>query len=173
MMETTRPKLCFSLFLLQIPLIWIITWVLVCPGKVWFYLFLPHFVPYVTSLGLSWGYFLSFLYLFSCRFFFFPFFSNIKTVTNFIMKAFINGRTLFGTPVNIFPPVYPSQMVSNYCLKTTFAYFGDFIQALTLWFIPGVFLWSWSSHWGWGGSQWSLLSHLWQDRPLHERLPHA
>lgn len=57
---------------------------------------------------------------------------SIKTVTNFIMKAFINGRTLFGTPVKVFPPVYPSQMVSNCCLKITLAYFGDIIQALTL-----------------------------------------
>ncbi|TKS78379.1 Terminal uridylyltransferase 4 [Collichthys lucidus] len=31
-------------------------------------------------------------------------------VTNFIMKAFINGRTVFGTPVKAFPPLYPSQM---------------------------------------------------------------
>lgn len=35
------------------------------------------------------------------------------TVTNFIMKAFINGRTVFGTPVTAFPPEYPSQMVSD------------------------------------------------------------
>ncbi|KAM6945034.1 terminal uridylyltransferase 7 [Lycodopsis pacificus] len=33
-----------------------------------------------------------------------------RKMTNFIMKAFINGRTVFGTPVNAFPPVYPSQM---------------------------------------------------------------
>lgn len=32
-------------------------------------------------------------------------------MTNFIMKAFINGRKVFGTPVKSFPPVYPSQMV--------------------------------------------------------------
>ncbi|XP_019954729.2 terminal uridylyltransferase 7 [Paralichthys olivaceus] len=33
-----------------------------------------------------------------------------RKMTNFIMKAFINGRTVFGTPVKSFPPVYPSQM---------------------------------------------------------------
>ncbi|XP_051278401.1 terminal uridylyltransferase 7 isoform X2 [Dicentrarchus labrax] len=33
-----------------------------------------------------------------------------RKMTNFIMKAFINGRTVFGTPVKAFPPVYPSQM---------------------------------------------------------------
>ncbi|XP_032371984.1 terminal uridylyltransferase 7 [Etheostoma spectabile] len=33
-----------------------------------------------------------------------------RKMTNFIMKAFINGRTVFGTPVKVFPPVYPSQM---------------------------------------------------------------
>uniref|UniRef100_UPI0037E79874 terminal uridylyltransferase 7 n=1 Tax=Semicossyphus pulcher TaxID=241346 RepID=UPI0037E79874 len=33
-----------------------------------------------------------------------------RKMTNFIMKAFINGRTVFGTPVRAFPPVYPSQM---------------------------------------------------------------
>ncbi|KAM6033401.1 terminal uridylyltransferase 7 isoform 3-T4 [Chlamydotis macqueenii] len=31
-------------------------------------------------------------------------------VTNFIMKAFINGRRVFGTPVKIFPKEYPSKM---------------------------------------------------------------
>lgn len=35
------------------------------------------------------------------------------TVTNFIMKAFINGRTVFGTAVAAFPPEYPSQMVGD------------------------------------------------------------
>lgn len=39
------------------------------------------------------------------------FFIFIVTVTNFIMKAFINGRTVFGTPVTAFPPEYPRQMV--------------------------------------------------------------
>ncbi|XP_068559289.1 terminal uridylyltransferase 7 [Cebidichthys violaceus] len=33
-----------------------------------------------------------------------------RKMTNFIMKAFINGRTVFGTPVEVIPPVYPSQM---------------------------------------------------------------
>lgn len=33
-----------------------------------------------------------------------------RKMTNFIMKAFINGRTVFGTPVTAFPPEYPSQM---------------------------------------------------------------
>ncbi|XP_061623433.1 terminal uridylyltransferase 7 [Phyllopteryx taeniolatus] len=33
-----------------------------------------------------------------------------RKMTNFIMKAFINGRTVFGTPVKVFPPEYPSQM---------------------------------------------------------------
>ncbi|XP_070760617.1 terminal uridylyltransferase 7 [Enoplosus armatus] len=33
-----------------------------------------------------------------------------RKMTKFIMKAFINGRTVFGTPVKAFPPVYPSQM---------------------------------------------------------------
>uniref|UniRef100_A0A7N6A8I3 CCHC-type domain-containing protein n=1 Tax=Anabas testudineus TaxID=64144 RepID=A0A7N6A8I3_ANATE len=29
-----------------------------------------------------------------------------RKMTNFIMKAFINGRTLFGTPVKVFPPYF-------------------------------------------------------------------
>ncbi|XP_076006661.1 terminal uridylyltransferase 7 [Genypterus blacodes] len=33
-----------------------------------------------------------------------------RKMTNFIMKAFINGRTVFGTPVIEYPPEYPSQM---------------------------------------------------------------
>lgn len=33
-----------------------------------------------------------------------------RKMTNFIMKAFINGRTVFGTPVRAFPPVYPTHM---------------------------------------------------------------
>ncbi|XP_067377388.1 terminal uridylyltransferase 7 isoform X2 [Channa argus] len=33
-----------------------------------------------------------------------------RKMTNFIIKAFINGRTMFGTPVKVFPPVYPSYM---------------------------------------------------------------
>ncbi|XP_029367292.1 terminal uridylyltransferase 7 isoform X2 [Echeneis naucrates] len=33
-----------------------------------------------------------------------------RKMTNFIMKAFINGRTVFGTPIKVFPPLYPSQM---------------------------------------------------------------
>ncbi|XP_077377728.1 terminal uridylyltransferase 7 [Festucalex cinctus] len=33
-----------------------------------------------------------------------------RKMTNFIMKAFINGRTVFGTPLKVFPPEYPCQM---------------------------------------------------------------
>ncbi|XP_047448090.1 terminal uridylyltransferase 7 [Mugil cephalus] len=33
-----------------------------------------------------------------------------RKMTNFIMKAFINGRTVFGTPVKVFPPIYSSKM---------------------------------------------------------------
>ncbi|XP_057688013.1 terminal uridylyltransferase 7 [Corythoichthys intestinalis] len=33
-----------------------------------------------------------------------------RKMTIFIMKAFINGRTVFGTPVKAFPPEYSSQM---------------------------------------------------------------
>ncbi|XP_068616839.1 terminal uridylyltransferase 7 [Brachionichthys hirsutus] len=33
-----------------------------------------------------------------------------RKMTNFIMKAFINGRRVFGTPVKALPPTYPSQM---------------------------------------------------------------
>nr|XP_057927335.1 terminal uridylyltransferase 7 [Doryrhamphus excisus] len=33
-----------------------------------------------------------------------------RKMTNFIMKAFINGRTVFGTPLTVFPPEYTSQM---------------------------------------------------------------
>ncbi|KAM4745927.1 terminal uridylyltransferase 7 [Anableps anableps] len=33
-----------------------------------------------------------------------------RRMTNFIMKAFINGRRVFGTPVRSLPPVYPSEM---------------------------------------------------------------
>ncbi|KAM9330719.1 terminal uridylyltransferase 7 [Gastrophryne carolinensis] len=33
-----------------------------------------------------------------------------RKMTNFIMKAFINGRRLFGTPVKNFPKEYPSKM---------------------------------------------------------------
>ncbi|XP_042277287.1 terminal uridylyltransferase 7 isoform X3 [Thunnus maccoyii] len=33
-----------------------------------------------------------------------------RKMTNFIMKAFINGRTVFGTPVKVFRPEYPSHM---------------------------------------------------------------
>ncbi|KAM9744192.1 terminal uridylyltransferase 7 isoform 1-T1 [Menidia menidia] len=33
-----------------------------------------------------------------------------RKMTNFIMKAFINGRTVFGTPLKVLPPVYPSYM---------------------------------------------------------------
>uniref|UniRef100_A0A8B9S2C8 Terminal uridylyl transferase 7 n=1 Tax=Accipiter nisus TaxID=211598 RepID=A0A8B9S2C8_9AVES len=35
-----------------------------------------------------------------------------RKMTNFIMKAFINGRRVFGTPIKIFPKEYPSKMVS-------------------------------------------------------------
>ncbi|XP_045081587.1 terminal uridylyltransferase 7 isoform X1 [Coregonus clupeaformis] len=33
-----------------------------------------------------------------------------RRMTNFIMKAFINGRRVFGTPVKTYPPEYTSQM---------------------------------------------------------------
>ncbi|XP_064032346.1 terminal uridylyltransferase 7 isoform X2 [Pogoniulus pusillus] len=33
-----------------------------------------------------------------------------RKMTNFIMKAFINGRRIFGTPIKIFPKEYPSKM---------------------------------------------------------------
>ncbi|NXF46905.1 TUT7 uridylyltransferase, partial [Oceanites oceanicus] len=33
-----------------------------------------------------------------------------RKMTNFIMKAFINGRRLFGTPIKILPKEYPSKM---------------------------------------------------------------
>ncbi|XP_038133260.1 terminal uridylyltransferase 4 isoform X2 [Cyprinodon tularosa] len=33
-----------------------------------------------------------------------------RRMTNFIMKAFINGRRVFGTPVRVFPPIYPTEM---------------------------------------------------------------
>uniref|UniRef100_A0A8C0C0N5 Terminal uridylyl transferase 7 n=1 Tax=Buteo japonicus TaxID=224669 RepID=A0A8C0C0N5_9AVES len=33
-----------------------------------------------------------------------------RKMTNFIMKAFINGRRVFGTPIKIFPKEYPSKM---------------------------------------------------------------
>ncbi|KAG8130707.1 hypothetical protein E2320_017332 [Naja naja] len=33
-----------------------------------------------------------------------------RKMTNFIMKAFINGRRVFGTPVRAFPKEYPSKM---------------------------------------------------------------
>lgn len=33
-----------------------------------------------------------------------------RKMTNFIMKAFINSRTVFGTPVKAFPPEYPTMM---------------------------------------------------------------
>ncbi|XP_005154984.2 terminal uridylyltransferase 7 [Melopsittacus undulatus] len=33
-----------------------------------------------------------------------------RKMTNFIMKAFINGRRLFGTPIKVFPKGYPSKM---------------------------------------------------------------
>ncbi|XP_041854762.1 terminal uridylyltransferase 4 isoform X2 [Melanotaenia boesemani] len=33
-----------------------------------------------------------------------------RKMTNFIMKAFINGRTVFGTPFKVLPPEYPSHM---------------------------------------------------------------
>nr|XP_023400477.1 LOW QUALITY PROTEIN: terminal uridylyltransferase 7 [Loxodonta africana] len=35
-----------------------------------------------------------------------------RKMTNFIMKAFINGRRVFGSPVKGFPKDYPSKMVS-------------------------------------------------------------
>jgi len=58
---------------------------------------------------------------------FFPF----KIVTNFIMKAFINGRTVFGTPVKVLPPVYPSHMVSI-CFPNTIYFFNWMFYYLTL-----------------------------------------
>ncbi|PWA15881.1 hypothetical protein CCH79_00009039 [Gambusia affinis] len=33
-----------------------------------------------------------------------------RRMTNFIMKAFINGRRVFGTPMKGFPPEYPNEM---------------------------------------------------------------
>ncbi|KAM4807983.1 terminal uridylyltransferase 7 [Rhinophrynus dorsalis] len=33
-----------------------------------------------------------------------------RKMTNFIMKAFINGRRVFGTPVKVFPKDYPTKM---------------------------------------------------------------
>ncbi|MGH0166137.1 UNVERIFIED_CONTAM: hypothetical protein FKN15_001292 [Acipenser sinensis] len=33
-----------------------------------------------------------------------------RKMTNFIMKAFINGRRVFGTPVKVFPSEYPTKM---------------------------------------------------------------
>uniref|UniRef100_A0A3B3C8V2 CCHC-type domain-containing protein n=1 Tax=Oryzias melastigma TaxID=30732 RepID=A0A3B3C8V2_ORYME len=33
-----------------------------------------------------------------------------RKMTNFIMKAFINGRTVFGTPFQVLPSIYPSHM---------------------------------------------------------------
>ncbi|KAM6303529.1 terminal uridylyltransferase 7 isoform 2-T2 [Podargus strigoides] len=33
-----------------------------------------------------------------------------RKMTNFIMKAFINGRRVFGTPIKMFPKEYPSKM---------------------------------------------------------------
>ncbi|KAF7665456.1 hypothetical protein LDENG_00143220 [Lucifuga dentata] len=33
-----------------------------------------------------------------------------RKMTNFIMKAFINGRKVFGTPIKAYPPEYPSPM---------------------------------------------------------------
>ncbi|XP_056142111.1 terminal uridylyltransferase 7 [Lampris incognitus] len=33
-----------------------------------------------------------------------------RRMTNFIMKAFINGRRVFGTPVIVYPPEYPNHM---------------------------------------------------------------
>ncbi|KAM9251330.1 terminal uridylyltransferase 7 isoform 2-T2 [Cariama cristata] len=33
-----------------------------------------------------------------------------RKMTNFIMKAFINGRRVFGTPLKVFPKEYPSKM---------------------------------------------------------------
>lgn len=50
------------------------------------------------------------------------------------MKAFINGRTVFGTPVKTFPPVYPSQMVSICCVNAIFALLW-WKQALKLFYL--------------------------------------
>uniref|UniRef100_A0A3P8VCS6 CCHC-type domain-containing protein n=1 Tax=Cynoglossus semilaevis TaxID=244447 RepID=A0A3P8VCS6_CYNSE len=33
-----------------------------------------------------------------------------RKMTNFIMKAFINGRTVFGTPIKVLSPIYPNQV---------------------------------------------------------------
>lgn len=111
-----------SLFILQILSTWIIISELVCPEKVWLFLsLLSHFLcPSVF-----------FPFLFQCFFLSSQVsFFVIKTVTNFIMKAFINGRKVFGTPVKAFPPVYPSQMVSIHSLNTSFAYCGGITKAL-------------------------------------------
>lgn len=43
----------------------------------------------------------------------------LPSVTNFIMKAFINGRRVFGTPHKAFPPIYPSLMVSICLMRWT------------------------------------------------------
>lgn len=96
------------------------------------------------------------------------------SVTNFIMKAFINGRRVFGTPIKTLPPVYPSLMVGT-CVCVCVV-----METLDCGNKPdwppsaaGVFLRSRSSHRGGGGSKRPLLPHLRQDRPLHEGLPHA
>lgn len=91
---------------LQTPLIWTTISELDCQEKVSLLL---------TNLGTKWGYCLRsyFAGLYDVGwcdfvvFFFFP-----SPVTNFIMKAFINGRRVFGTPIKIFPKEYLSKMVS-------------------------------------------------------------
>ena len=64
-------------------------------------------------------------------------------VTNFIMKAFINGRRVFGIPVKGFPKDYPSKMVSVGNTKNQFEkpfkhlicihYFSNNLNTLEVW----------------------------------------
>lgn len=58
-------------------------------------------------------FFLVKLYLFTKFIFLIWLFLILKKVTNFIMKAFINGRKVFGTPMKALPAVYTSEMVST------------------------------------------------------------
>lgn len=97
------------LFLSQIHLTWITTSVLVCPGKVCLF---SCFFFFLICLLLSCCPCPALFISFQTAFLIFSHLPFHPTVTNFIMKAFINGRTVFGTPVRAFPPVYPSQMVS-------------------------------------------------------------
>lgn len=90
------------------------------------------------------------------------------------MKAFINGRRVFGTPIQVVPPIYPSLMVSIRVFVCVIMETLDGVEnVIRLHLLAGVFLRSWGSHRGGGGPKRPLLPHLWQDRPLYERLPHA